>query len=114
MNCSIAQRSGGRFKTTHELVAAHLAGDADASKVWLKSLRALACAIASFINILDPAAVIIGGGIARCGSALFGPLQKLLDEVEWRPAGQRVFVIPAALGEYAGAYGAAWKGLQSD
>jgi glucokinase len=110
-NCTIAARSHGRFTTTHELVAAHLAGDADASRIWLRSVRALACAIASCVNILDPEAVVIGGGIARAGEALFDPLRRFVDEVEWQPAGQRVKMLPAALGEYAGAFGAAFRAM---
>jgi glucokinase len=69
--------------------------------------RPLACAIGSFANILDPEAVILGGGIARSGAALFEPLQEFLNAVEWRPGGGRVQLLPAALGELAGAYGAA-------
>jgi glucokinase len=106
-NYTIQERSGGRLATTHDLVAAHLKGDAEATRVWLKSVQALAAAIASFINILDPEAVIIGGGIARSGDALFHPLQKYLDVMEWRPAGHRAQIIPAQLGEFAGAIGAA-------
>ena len=34
-------------------------------------------------------------------------LQRVLDEVEWRPAGSRVRLLPAMLGEWAGTYGAA-------
>ncbi|HEY2951162.1 MAG TPA: ROK family protein [Verrucomicrobiae bacterium] len=106
-NCTIAARSRGRFRTTHGLVAAHRAGDAKATAIWLRSVRALACAIASFVNILDPQAVIIGGGIARSGAALFGPLRKFVREVEWQPGGQRVKLLPAKLDEFAGAFGAA-------
>jgi len=112
-NCSLRQRSGGRFDSTEGLVAAHLAGDAEATRLWLKAVQALACAIASLINALDPAAVILGGGIAQAGPALFEPLQQWLDKVEWRPLGHRVPVLPAALGEWAGAFGAAWHALQA-
>lgn len=111
-NCTVRERSGGRFATTHALVAAHLAGDADATAVWLRSVRALACAIASFANILDPEAVILGGGIARAGSALLDPLQGFLNEVEWRPGGGQIRLLPATLGELAGAYGAAAHTLE--
>jgi len=111
-NWNIRERSGGRFETTHGLVAAYVAGDAEAARVWLESVRALACAIGSFANILDPEAVLIGGGIARSGAALFEPLQHFLDEVEWRPGGGRVKLLPAALGELAGAYGAAFNALR--
>ena len=110
-NYTIQERSGGRFKTTHELVAAHEKGDTEATAVWLKSVQALAAAVASFINILDPETVIIGGGIARCGDALFHPLGKYLDAMEWRPAGHRARIVPAQLGEFAGAIGAARNAL---
>ncbi len=106
-NCTIRERSGNRFETTHDLIAAYRAGDAQASEVWLKSVKALAAAICSFINILDPEAVIVGGGIARAGEVLFEPLKVFLDGMEWRPNGHRAAVLPAALGEFAGAYGAA-------
>jgi glucokinase len=111
-NCTIRERSGGRFQTTHDLVAAHLAGDAEASKIWLKSVRALACAIGSFINILDPEAVIVGGGIARSGAALFKPLAAFVRDVEWQPGDRRAKILPAKLGEFAGALGAAFNALR--
>lgn len=108
-NCTIVERTRGRFVTTHALVKAHLAGDAEATEFWLKSVRGLACAIGSFINILDPEAVIVGGGIAGAGAALFHPLKEFVCEVEWKVTPKPVEIIPAELGELAGAYGAAWS-----
>jgi glucokinase len=113
-NCTIGERTHGMFQTTHDLVAAHEAGDPEASYFWLRSVRALACAIASFVNILDPEAVIIGGGIARAGAALFDPLRECVAEIEWRSAGYAVKIVPAALGEFAGACGAARHAMQLD
>ena len=110
-NHNIAARTGGRFATTHELVAAFRTGDPEAVRDWLASVHALACAIASFINILDPEAVILGGGIAQAGAALFDPLRAELARIEWRPAGHAVKLLPAALGEWAGAIGAARAAL---
>ncbi|HXG48000.1 MAG TPA: ROK family protein [Methylomirabilota bacterium] len=111
-NGTVGRRSSGRFATTHDLVAAYLAGDAAASAVWLRSVRALGCAVGSLINVLDPEVVIIGGGVARAGAALFEPLEKVVREVEWQPAGARVRIVPAQLGEMAGAYGAASQALR--
>ena len=111
-NLTVEARTGGRFGTTHDLIAAHLAGDADASREWLRSVQALAAAVASIVNVTDPDTFIIGGGIARAGAALFDPLNDYLDRYEWRPHGRRASVVPAALGEYAGALGAAWNGLE--
>jgi len=110
-NCTIWTRSNGRFQFTRDLVAAHNAGDAEATKVWLDSVRRLACAVASFINVLDPEAAIIGGGIARAGAALFDPLQQWVPQFEWSPTGTHVKILPAKLGEFAGAYGAARNAL---
>jgi glucokinase len=110
-NCTIEQRSGGRFGTTHDLIKAHLAGNSEATDIWLRSVKALAAGICSFINIIDPEAVIIGGGIARAGKTLFEPLQTFLDGMEWRPGGASAKILPAQLGEYAGAFGAAANAL---
>jgi glucokinase len=111
---TVRARSGGRFASTKELVAAHVNGDEDASRIWLASLKCLAAAIASIINAVDPEVLILGGGIARAGPALFDPLARFLDDFEWRPNGRRVGVIPAALGERAGAIGAARHAMLFD
>jgi len=110
-NCTIRERSAGRFETTHDLIAAHQNGDAEATRVWLKSVRALACAIGSFTNVLDPEIAVIGGGIARAGGALFEPLERFVREVEWK-TGPGIRIVAAQLGEFAGAFGAAHEGLK--
>ncbi len=112
-NCTIEARSGGRFATTHALVTAHAQGDSTATEIWLRSVRALGVGIAGLINVLDPEAVILGGGIARSGSALFEPLEKFVRDAEWNVGAVPVKILPAQLGEFAGAYGAAWKALES-
>jgi len=113
-NYTIESRSGGRFKATHDLITAHHAGDRDATNIWLTSVKALAAAICSFVNILDPEAAIIGGGIARAGDALFKPLREFLDTMEWQPGGHTVKLLPAQLGEFAGAFGAAYNALTNE
>jgi len=110
-NYNVAERSRGRFTSTRKLVEAHLAGDDDATAIWRRSIFHLAAAVASFINAFDPEIVIIGGGIAQAGAALFEPLHEELDRFEWRPMGHRVQVIPAALREKAGAIGAAYHAI---
>jgi len=111
-NCTIGERTGGRFETTHDLVAAYERGDAAATTVWIRSVQALACGIVSLVNILDPEVVILGGGIARAGESLFGPLRQMLAALEWRPHGHEAKVVPAALGEFAGALGSAWNAIR--
>lgn len=112
-NYNLAARSGGRFSSTRELVAAHLKGDPEATRIWRRSIFHLAAAIASFINAFDPEIVVIGGGIAQAGSALLEPLNEYLDRFEWRPIGGGVPVKLAALGEKAGALGAAYYAISA-
>lgn len=113
-NYNVGRRSEGKFASSLELARAYSAGDSVATKLWLQSVRILSRAIASFINILDPEIVIIGGGIAKSGRLLFEPLENFLDDLEWRPGGRRVRIVPAELGEWAGACGAAWNALNVD
>ena len=108
---TIASRTQGRFPTTAALVEAYRDGDPAATRVWLAAIDALARGIASLINVLDPELVVIGGGIAQSGAALFDPLEQALSRFEWRPDGRGVPVVPGALGDIAGAIGAAGQAL---
>lgn len=112
-NKNVMERSGGRFRSTQLLVEAHLSGDAEATRIWMRSMRALGACVASLVNTLDPEAVIIGGGVAKAGPALFDPLAEAMDRFEWRPGGARVRLLKPELGDIAGAYGAAWSVLNS-
>jgi glucokinase len=110
-NATVADRSAGRFTSTRQLVEAHLSGDEQATEVWLRSVHNLAAGITSIINALDPEVIIVGGGIAQAGAALFDPLQRFLERVEWRPLGQSVRIIPATLGDFAGTLGAVYYAM---
>jgi glucokinase len=67
----------------------------------------LARGLKAAIMILNPARIVIGGGIAKAGEALFGPLrQELREQV---PAGwshARIDVVPAELGDDSVLWGA--------
>jgi glucokinase len=112
-NCTLLRRSAGRFATTAELIAAHLTGDLVATAIWQTSLDYLAAALASIINAVDPKRIILGGGIAaRAGRALFEPLRTFMDAYEWRPVGTGVEIVPAELGDEAGAIGSAKHAME--
>jgi glucokinase len=106
-NCTIDERSEGKFDSTDKLIDAYRAGDEFAKKVWLTSLNKLAIALASLTNILSPETIVLGGGITEAGKELFDPLEEYMAKYEWRTAGNKTHIVKAQFGEMAGAVGAA-------
>ncbi len=66
----------------------------------------LALGLKSCIMLLNPARIVIGGGISKAGDALFVPLREELRRqiTGWSRA--RIDVVPAALGDDSVLYGA--------
>lgn len=110
--CTVKSRSNNQYQSTKELVESATNGDPEAKKIWERSVYKLACGIASLINIIDPEIVLIGGGISKAKEALFIPLNAYLDQLEWRPAGKKTALVAAELGEWAGAFGAAYNAIK--
>ncbi len=105
-------RTEGRYTSMESLVEAVRAGEASATAEWRRLVRALAVGIASVVHAFDPDRVILGGGLVAVGALLFEPLARELDEVEWRPNGLTVPVVPAELGRFSGSIGAAVFGRE--
>jgi glucokinase len=106
-NESVPKRSGNKFQTTRDLVEAYSKGDVYATEVWLLSVKKLAVALCSLINILAPEQIVLGGGIAQSDERLFTPLSEFMNEYEWRPDGNATPVVKALFNDFAGAIGAA-------
>jgi glucokinase len=66
----------------------------------------LALGLKACIMLLNPARIVIGGGIAKSGDRLFDPLRAELRRqiTDW--SGARIDVVPAALGDDSVLYGA--------
>jgi glucokinase len=81
-------------------------GDQLAEKLIERAVEALGTGIASAVNLLDPEAVVIGGGLGvRFGERLMEPLTREMGKhlfVDERPPAVRV----ASLGDLGGAIGA--------
>lgn len=91
-----------------DVQAAAREGDTDALQVIDSFGRWVALGLANLTNILDPAAFVLGGGLAASADLYLGPIQKwftqLLYAPHLRPHPTLAF---AELGERAGAVGAA-------
>lgn len=66
----------------------------------------LALGLKTVIMLLNPARIVIGGGIAKAGDALFAPLGKALRRQIPAWSGARIDMTPAALGDDSVLYGA--------
>lgn len=75
--------------------------------IWHRVARYLGIALAGVINLLNPDAIVIGGGVANAGKILFDKAEEvILDRAMSVPA-RRVKFFKAKLGNDAGLIGAA-------
>lgn len=83
-------------------------GDKSAIKVLNNYIKYLGEGILNYCNIFRPNVVVLSGGIANAGEALFDPLNKYLKERDYGyKATPEVKVVPAELGYDSGKIGAA-------
>ncbi len=90
-----------------QLAAAALRGNAVALQAFRRGATALAATIASVAAVCDLDTVVIGGGVARSGDLLFGPVREALDGYAGLSFLRGLRVLPAELGSDAGLVGAA-------
>jgi len=91
----------------HVTVAA-AGGDAEAQAVLAELGWWVALGLVNLSNAFDPQAFVLGGGLVEAGELLLGPVRAafegLLTGGSYRPP---ITIVPATLGEHAGAIGAA-------
>ncbi len=102
-----AERSGETVDGARAVLLRAQAGDALAASVWADAIQALALGIAQIVTILAPEVIVLGGGLAQAGPALFDPLNRVLDDM--LTFHRRPRLIPAQIGEDAGLIGAALR-----
>ncbi|WP_188187672.1 ROK family protein [Nonomuraea sp. SYSU D8015] len=86
-------------------------GDEAAVAVWAEAVEALALALATYTLLLDPALIVIGGGLSLAGDALLDPLRaRLRERLAFRPAPA---VRASRLGTNAGLLGAGLLGWRA-
>ena len=88
-------------------------GDEVALQVWDGIAGKLACALTSTIFLLNPEAIIIGGGVSKAGDLLFKPLQEKLFAQIGDPFKEHLQILPAQFGNEAGMIGAANLALEN-
>ncbi|MGH2457576.1 MAG: ROK family protein, partial [Chloroflexota bacterium] len=82
------------------------AGDGVAARTLEAAIRLLGIGLANAINLLDPDVVVIGGGVARAGAALFEPLREAVRSFSAPSPPGAVSILPAALDDRGAVMGA--------
>ncbi len=98
--------------TAEEAVRAARAGDARARAGLADLGRYLGIGIANMIAVISPDRVILGGGVAAAGDLLFDPIRAEMARRVRTTSIDEVSVVPAELGIWAGAIGAAVHGAE--
>ncbi|WP_411826437.1 ROK family protein [Luteolibacter sp. AS25] len=105
-------KAAGVFKDLEDCTPAALAiaakhGDTIAIEHWNLVGRMLATAMMNACWLLNPEALVIGGGVARAGNLLFDPFREHLLSQLSGPFRDELAILPAAFGHEAGTIGAA-------
>ena len=89
------------------------ASDEIAIQVWQDVAGWLAIALGNAIWLLNPEAIVIGGGVARAGRVLFDPLHDELQRSLSTVLAKNLQILPAQFGNEAGIIGSAAQALES-
>jgi glucokinase len=102
---AIARRFG--VATALEVSDAALAGDGQAREILRDAGAAVGEAVGFAVNLLDPAAVVLGGGVALHAAFFSHELERTLREQIGAETTRGIPVVPAELGAEGGVIGAA-------
>ena len=105
-------REAGVAKTQEEcsplgLEVAANAGDTIAHKVWEEVGFAIGITLCDIVWLLNPDRVVIGGGVARAGEYVFGPIRRVIEQRTMKIFHESLKIVPAKLGNDAGMIGSA-------
>jgi glucokinase len=93
--------------TAQDISRAATAGDAVARRVWNETTDLLGQAVTDLVNVLEPDAVILGGGVTRSGAMLLDPVRNIVKTTGMGPARAAAEVVLAGLGDVVCVIGAA-------
>jgi glucokinase len=106
----IVELAGGNpaHVTGRHVTDAARQGDPVAERILSEVGRRLGEGIAGLVNVLDPEVVVLGGGAMESGDLLLDPARRaFVDSVEAPDHRPETPILPAAMGNDAGAVGAA-------
>lgn len=100
--------------SAREVISRWQVQDEAAMEIVKQMIDALATAIAGLVHILNPQAIVIGGGVADIGEPLFAVLREAVRERTFPSMFSKLSLLPAQMGSHAGVIGAAGLVWQSN
>jgi glucokinase len=101
------QRSASRGLSSEEVLAAATRGDPVAKEVVRGAVEALGCQVGLLINVLDPHAVVVGGGLGMAEGPYWEGLVTATRRHVWSEVHRDLPIVHARTGADAGLIGAA-------
>ncbi|HEY9420583.1 MAG TPA: ROK family protein [Thermoanaerobaculia bacterium] len=93
--------------TTETIFGSAEEGDVVAAQVVETAGRALGLALADYVNLNNPEAIVLGGGVVRAGRVYTDPVERELRRRALPALGEVVKLVPPGLGDDVGVVGAA-------
>jgi glucokinase len=103
---NLGQPATSASQAEHVLAAASR-GDPSAAQIVREAGEALGAGVGFLVNVLDPQAVVIGGGLGLAGGLYWETLVESTRRHIWADATRDLPILPAALASDAGFVGAA-------
>jgi len=97
----------GRKITSFEISEAALAGDDLSNRIFAETGVYLGVGIVNVMHIINPACVVISGGLINAGELLMAPIRRTVQERALPDARRNCRIVFATLGEDAGFIGGA-------
>jgi glucokinase len=107
LSAAYHRRTGRRVEGAGELLAAAASGDGIAGEVVTAAAHQLGPLVALVVNMLDPEAVVLGGGLGLAGGTYRDQLITATRAHIWAEFCRDLPILPAVLGVDAGLVGAA-------
>jgi glucokinase len=101
------RRSGNRLRRAEEVLAASQSGDLLATEVVIYAGESLGNSVGFLVNVLDPEAVVVGGGLGMAGGLYWESFVSATRAHIYADDTRQLPILPAALGVDAGLIGAA-------
>lgn len=102
-----ARKRPGQATRGEDVVAAAAAGDPVAMEIVQGAGHVLGNCVGWLVNVLDPEAVIVGGGLGLAGGLYWDSFVTATRQHIWADASRDLPILPAKLGAEAGVIGAA-------